>query len=719
MYRWVSGRTLLLAGGVGSVLAAAMFVATLWITWQDARDLRGSELRLEVLAQDLLQTIGYTGMIHNFKNCVLRPDEPDYCTNAASDARRALDLMDQIEALSRERELDIELPELRTAVLAYAENVPRVIEGHAAQEPVRDLDAAVRVDDLPAARNLRETISAARETISARISGIGRSYFTQSVAGIAAMLLLAALFVALSRYESRVIREKQERLDAVFTAILGGVVGFDGQGRIRLVNPPARRLLNLATAAPPMDWPARLHVTPQGDEAGNEPEDIVGRVLKGTPISGELYTLGQDGAVERPRYLRLSSAKLSESTSGLGAVLFMEDVTDQERNRQKIERSSRLDALGELSGGIAHDFNNLLATILYAVELSLKEPQTPRATDLLGRALATVDRARQLTERLLAFGRRSPGKVHSWPVTQAFEDFEALARTAIGAEIELVLDVESPDLLVHCDQAQLENALLNLVINSRDAIRDSGRGGKIILQARPVETAVPETGILRRGKPEVTRFVEISITDDGPGMDEETRQRATDPFFTKRLRGRGTGLGLAMVYGFVQQSQGDLKIYSAPDHGTTIRMTLPRGTREDRREPPVGQGDVQHGDGETVLLVEDEADLLDMMSALLADLGYRVGTATSGQEAWDRIAAGERFDILLSDVVMPGGMSGIDLAQKVRERMPGAAVILMSGYAGLSQTRSEAPDVPILQKPCMPGDLARALRDVRSQKGRA
>lgn len=711
MRKRLSGSALLLVGGIISILAVSFFGWSLWRIQNEASDLRTSELKLEELTQELLQSIGYTGLIHDFKNCVLRPNELFYCDRAEEDARTALALINEIGTLSRENELEIDLVSMQEAVRAYGRQVSIVKQSHARGVPVEEIDAQVRVDDLPAARELAVSIPKARETLFGSVETLAWTYFALSVVGIALLLVLTVLFILLSRYEGRFIRQKQERLDAVFSAISGGVIGLDGQGGIRLINPTARRLLNIPARRPPMPWPAHLRFRVPGQMDDTASVDLRFRALNDDHMAAELFNIEQEGSAVPAQYVRVSSAALTEASSGLAAVIFVDDVTVEERNRQQIERNSRLDALGQLSGGIAHDFNNVLATILYSVNLTMKEPQTEKAKRLLRRALSTIERARQLTERLLAFGRRAPGKAHSRAISAVFRDFEALARTAIEADVEVCFVEEEEGLYVHCDQAQLENALLNLVLNGRDAIRDAQKGGRITVAARPVQKEVPAGPSDAEGETIVRRFIEISVTDDGPGMNEEIRARSTDPFFSMKPTGRGTGLGLAMVYGFVQQSEGEFRIYSAPDHGTTVRMTLPRGTERDQREGTMSQEPPARAGGETILLVEDEADLLEMMKEVLVDLGYRVETAGTGQEAWARVEQGLEFDVLLSDVVMPGGLTGFDLAEKVRARMPGRPVILMSGYAGLSHAQAEAGTVTVLQKPCMPAELARALRD--------
>ena len=719
MHRKISIRSLLVGVATVSVVVVLYIGWSFWRFQEDTLGLRDREVRLDYVAQDLLATIGYNGMIHNFKNCVLRPDLPRYCDQAEVDATRAQGLIDEIEAMSADSETD--LTPIRDTVEAYRAKIGTIREDHANGVPITDIDVDVGVDDSPAARALRDAIEEARSQIEALVVRVSQAYFMPATAGLGLVIVLLGMFVYLSRLELRSIRDKQEKLDAVFSSISGGLFGLDRAGQIKLINPTGRALLQKHGVRMPGAWPATLRFESPHRDSENYRGDPVQRMLAGERLHGEIHLLKHDDSTDAPRYMRLTSAPLTEATTGLSHVLILVDVTDQEQHRQQIERSSRLDALGQLTSGIAHDFNNLLATILYAVDLAQREPQTDRAGKLLGRVMGTVERARKLTDRLLAFGLRHPGNAQSRQLREIYQEVAVLARAAVGEDIDLIFGTDGEELLVHCDQAQLENALLNLLINSRDAIRDSGMGRKIVVSARGVVADHAQLrhydDLQREIDVKAERFVEISVTDDGPGMSEEVRRRATDPFFTMKPRGRGSGLGLAMVYGFVQQSHGLLHIYTTPDHGTTVRMTLPRGTEDDRREAPVTRPGPELGNGETVLLVEDETDLLDVMTIVLEDLDYRVETAETGKIAWEMITANPSCcDLVLSDVVMPGGMSGIDLCNRIIADYPGIPVVLMSGYAGLSQTKDDFPDVPILQKPCMREELARALRDALSRR---
>ncbi len=708
-------RRMLILGPVAAAAVLGVFAWSYLRLLDEARDLRETGLRFETTSQDLLANIGFVGLIHDFKNCVLRPDEPEYCAQAEAHARRAEELIAELDRLAAEIGLDERLDGLLETVRGYGARAAVVETAHAEGRPILEIDDAVRLSDSAAAAEIETTLRQARRTLKARLDRLRDLYLVQAVAGMLSMVALAGWFAFMLLREHRLSLAQEERLSAVFGALSGGVIGFDAAGRVAMINRQGRAMLGAETATPPFDWPEQATLRAPEDNQPATAHGPFGRLVAGDGIKGETYLLSLPGGEEH--YVRITGGPL-RSGGDIAAVAVLDDVTQQERHRQHIERNSRLDALGQLSGGIAHDFNNLLATILYAVNLALNEEQSERSQRLLKQAIASVDRGRNLTGRLLSFAKRQPGTARSRTVAEVLREFEALARPAIEASIAMHVEPPDPALYVHCDQSQLENALLNLVLNSRDAILGAGQGSEIRVSARAVTSTSSDLRRRQRaeaaeGRPvsaEDYRYVELSVIDDGPGMSAEVRRRATDPFFSTKDQGQGTGLGLAMVYGFARQSNGEMQIYSDEGHGTTVRLTLPRGTPENRREGPVSRPEVVRGEGETVLLVEDEPDLLSIMSEMLTDLGYVVETATSGTEALSRIRGGLEFDLLLSDMIMPGEIDGLTLARRLRRVRRDARVVLMSGYAERMASETQGIEYPVLQKPCMPEELAAAIR---------
>ncbi|MGZ2259061.1 ATP-binding protein [Roseobacter sp. A03A-229] len=530
----------------------------------------------------------------------------------------------------------------------------------------------------------------------------------------------------------RDLAETSQQLQLVLDTTMNGIIGLDAKGMVKVINPAARHMLGGNSDRAPFPWPEEIKFLDVIDmHPLDASDDPINRALAGQSLVGETHAMTRKGALEN-RYVRVSSAVVQDDSSSLSCVIVLDDVSLLEKNRQQIERKGRLDALGQLTGGIAHDFNNLLATILYAMQLTRSDNLSERSDRVLETALGAVERGRELTGRLLAFAKRQPGVAKSRPVSQVFSDFEALARPAIEADVAISFVPPEPDVLIYCDHGQLDNALLNLVLNSRDAITRSGKSGKITVKARPVDEIDADLKLRRedpyayiaegmqeahaadlaRHDERAYRYVEISVTDDGPGMSDEVKSRALDPFFTTKDASSGSGLGLSMVYGFIQRSDGELRIYSELGFGSTIRMILPRGTAEHEREEPITRLPTRRGAGQTILVVEDENSLLLMMEHLLDELGFRYESANSGDAALRLIEEGIEVDLLLTDIVMPNGINGFELARRVRDMRPDLPVVYMSGYTGFGS--SEMRDVvgPMLQKPCPPVQLAEVLTDV-------
>ncbi|MEM9724993.1 MAG: response regulator [Pseudomonadota bacterium] len=542
--------------------------------------------------------------------------------------------------------------------------------------------------------------------------------------------------------EARAARELAA-VDASVRQVLdtatNAIVALDAQGRIVLANPVARHLLGRPDETAPFPWPEDLRFLNAADLTSlTGSEDPLRKALSGVRLRDRVYRLERgdhesDEPRDAPRYVRLSSAPVAAPDAAMRAVVVFDDISEQEAQRQQIERASRLDALGQLTGGIAHDFNNLLATVQSAVQLAKRLPASE--TDrLLDTALSATRKGATLTQRLLAFARKQPAQARSRRVREVLDDLEALTRPTIEATVSIEV-LAAPDLWVHCDQGQLDNALLNLVLNARDAILRQGERGRIQICARAVSDTAFEPAEGPRepapSPPGGARYVEFTVADDGPGMSEEVQRRALDPFFSTKEAQSGAGLGLSMTYGFVRQAGGALRIVSEEGDGAMVRLLLPRGAPEGEGAGKwagewegewAGEKDAPppRGDGRRLLIVEDEPALLAMLTEALEDLGYGVSGARSGGEALSMARSGCAFDLLLTDVVMPRGVGGFELARRLRADRPDLPVVYMSGYTGFADDEMGEVIAPLLQKPCEPAALSRVIgRALRSLKPRS
>jgi len=385
------------------------------------------------------------------------------------------------------------------------------------------------------------------------------------------------------------------------------------------------------------------------------------------------------------------------------------DVTELRALERKLRQSQKMEAVGQLTGGVAHDFNNLLTIILGSAEaLADLHSDDPEARQLAETTMLAAERGATLTSRLLSFARRQALAPKHIDPGHLLAGIEGLIRRTITEDIEIRIRVAPDVWAIDVDPSQLENAILNLVINARDAMPD---GGRLNIEASNV-TILPEEAAHRDGlKP--GRHVRIAVTDTGVGMPPEVSERAFEPFFTTKDVGKGSGLGLSMVWGFVQQSNGYAQIYSEAGEDTSVKLFFPGATEEPAPEIASPPGDMTGGT-ERILVVEDDDTVRTHVVAQLSGLGYGVRDVASAAEALAVMDDGWPFDLLFSDVVMPGGMNGRQLADAALLRRPDLKVLFTSGYtedAIVHHGRLD-PGVNLLGKPYRRAELATKIRDV-------
>jgi PAS domain S-box-containing protein len=403
---------------------------------------------------------------------------------------------------------------------------------------------------------------------------------------------------------------------------------------------------------------------------------------------------------------------LNAFPSGEGLAVYFRDITEHKHAvearrliEEQLHQSQKMESVGQLTGGIAHDFNNLLMVASGNLELIEGAAVDGRVRQFAERARRAVDRGAKLTGQLLAFSRRQRLNPRLVNANELISEFQGLMRQAVGEACEVKLLTDGQLWLCHVDSALLETALLNLALNARDAMPD---GGVLKIETRNL---VIDEGAAAGCLP--GSYVMVSVTDTGCGMPPEVRDRVFEPFFTTKEVGKGTGLGLSMVYGFVRQSGGYIAVDSAPDAGTTVALYLPKATQELDAEVNAIPTQAIPGGSERILVVDDDEDLLKVTSAKLTAFGYRVHCARNGAEAIEIFRSGQEFDLLFSDIVMPNGMNGVELAREARKLNKGIKILLTTGYAGDVLERHQAVDeFPIIDKPFHLADLARRLRSI-------
>lgn len=494
-------------------------------------------------------------------------------------------------------------------------------------------------------------------------------------------------------------------LNAILQSAVDAIITIDRHGSIVTVNPAAEHLFGYRQH----EFLGRnVHfLMPEPYHSEHDGYIRAYRETRRKKIIGigrEVVGKKADGTVF-PIHLAVSEFTVGGEQHFAGII---RDLTEHKSTERALYEAQRMEAMGQLTGGIAHDFNNLLTVIIGNLEMLESKLNSDVQRELATEALEAAEVGARLTARLLAFARRS----HLEPVPVNLNTFvlgltDMLHRT-LGETIYLSNALSPALWTVIADPSQVESAIVNLAVNARDAMPD---GGRLVIETANVsiDAEVTTDEVLDPGE-----YVRLSVTDTGVGMPPEIREKAFEPFFTTKEHGRGTGLGLAMIYGFAKQSGGQATIYSELEKGTTVNLYLPRHTAESHEEvvdaPVVGR----IGAGKIVLAVEDDDRVRRLTVARLKELGYNVLEASSGQEALDVLARHPETEVLFSDLVMPGGMSGYELCLRARELFPHIKALLTSGYAE-ELTRADtlaAARLRVLRKPYRISELAQALEAV-------
>jgi PAS domain S-box-containing protein len=513
---------------------------------------------------------------------------------------------------------------------------------------------------------------------------------------------------------SAAIRDGSERTQtAIIASSSDAIISKDTRGRIVSWNPGAQALYGY-TSAEMLGRDIRELIPAVLLE---EEDGLFARVVAGEHVL-EYETLRRraDGSTVQ---IAKTMSPVNDSTGAVVGVSAIDrDITERkraDRDRQALEdrlhQSERLESLGQLAGGIAHDFNNLLSVILNYASFVLEEvtDNSPAREDL-EEILTAAERAARLTHQLLIFGRRETIQPEPLDLDMVVADVQSLLSRTIGEDIELVVSRSEAPPVIHADRGQIEQVLLNLAVNARDAM---ATGGTISIETAPVTLDAEVVG-LHPGLA-VGRYLQLSVSDTGMGMDQETIDHAFEPFFTTKARGEGTGLGLATVYGIVTEAGGNVTIYSEKGMGTTIRVYFPPSDST----PVVSTSDsteLSKGAGDTILLVEDEDAIRKVATRILERNGYEVLQAGNGVEALV-LARDHHFDLLLTDVVMPQ-MSGRDLAERVHAMRPELPILFVSGYSQgvLGPRRGLGDDVTIVQKPFTERTLVESIQTMLSAR---
>jgi PAS domain S-box-containing protein len=509
------------------------------------------------------------------------------------------------------------------------------------------------------------------------------------------------------------VRRTEERLQlqrTVLESTADAVVITESDGTITWVNPAFTRLTGYSAEEALGRKPSILR-SGQQDEASYR--ELWQTVLAGEVWEGEMVNRRKDGS----HYLEAQTITPVRDAAGAIAhfVSVKRDVSQRRRLEEQLRQAQKMEAVGRLSGGVAHDFNNVLNVIMGFSDLLLKRlPQDDRLRRHTHEILKAANRGAGLTRQLLAFSRQQVLQPKIVDLNTILTDIEKMLARLIGEDVDLVTSL-APDLgTVEVDPGQIEQVLMNLAVNARDAMPE---GGTLAVETANVDLSEAEAG--RHDYPvRPGPYVRLSVTDTGVGMDAGTKAHMFEPFFTTKAPGKGTGLGLATVYGIVKQSQGYVWVESEEGKGTTFQILLPRRGQAAAAGAKAVEGAHEPGGSETVLLAEDDDAARDLWREMLESLGYAVIEARNGAEALERASAhGGRIDVLLSDVVMPR-MGGRELFHRLEDARPGLRVIFMSGYTADTMLRQGIGESggAFLQKPFTAQQLAKKVRDVLDGK---
>ncbi len=514
---------------------------------------------------------------------------------------------------------------------------------------------------------------------------------------------------ALLERESAERRRIAEILDNTFTSMSDAVLVADQNGNIVLSNPAARRLLGIATGMTADTWPHAYDIfLADGVTPLSWQEGPLMRAARGEMVANFDFVIKHRDNGKCVSLVANGGPVQAGSPEKRAGMVVYRDITATKETERRLRHAQKMEALRQLTGGIAHDFNNILTVITGTIEiLGAGVADRPELLEIAKMINDAAERGSELTQHLLAFSRRQPLQPRETDVNELIVGSAQLLRPTLGENIEIESILDDGVAAAMIDRAQLTTALLNLALNARDAMPE---GGKLTLETADVVLDEHYAGT----NPEVVPgpYVLIAVSDTGTGIPADIIDKVFDPFFTTKDVGEGTGLGLSMVYGFVKQSSGHIKIYSEPGHGTVVKIYLPRAKGRPQQAPDDAVIESVRGGDETVLVVEDDALVRKHAVAQVQALGYTTLAANDAAQALALIDGHPGIDLLFTDIVMPGGMNGRQLADEAAKRRPRLKVLFTSGYtedALVHQGRLD-PGILLLAKPYRRTDLARMIR---------
>ena len=572
--------------------------------------------------------------------------------------------------------------------------------------------------DVPQLRQLMESVMRDQTTVEAfdlalNVGDLGRRQMLLNARRIVGRpdheesILLAVEDVTDKNTAQQAIRDREARLSAILDAAPEAILTIDEHGIVGTFSPGAEEIFGFKAEEVIGQNVNMLMPEPDRSRHDGYLEHYIKTGEKKIIGTGREMDAGRKDGSRVPIRLTVSELELDSARHFLGII---HDLTTDKKRQAELQRAQKMEAVGQLTGGLAHDFNNLLTVVIGNLELLEMRTDDTKLHDLISEALEASNLGAALTSQLLSFSKGQSLAPESVALNGLVKTMLPILQRTLDEQINIETRLADDLRATLADPGQIESAILNLAINARDAMPD---GGTLTLETRNVALDADYAAEQEDVTP--GDYVCLSVTDTGTGMLPETQARAFEPFFTTKGPGAGSGLGLSMVYGFAKQSGGNVVIYSEVGQGTTVNLFLPTVAEAEARGESAKSGNVSDSVGETILVVEDDPKVLRLTVTRLEELNYQVVSATNGPKAMEILKRRKDIDLVLSDVVMPGGMTGFDVADQALALRPDLKILLATGYAKGVEPRDVASTKThhkILRKPYGMKELAHALRDL-------
>jgi PAS domain S-box-containing protein len=679
---------------VGAIAIAVALVLAAAIAWSLSRDLT------QILGTNLLENT-----VESIRDSVVVVDEKAVVVVANAAARRLLGVDPGFDSLTGTRKFACFLPDGVTSLPIPDSPLARALRGENVDDfelvvqPEQSGGRAFSSDGGPGSRQENASRQESRAWIVANARPL------RDARGQLCGALTVLRDVTEQKRAHQALVDSEQMAQSIINSSLDAFVQTDENGSILDWSPQAEVLTGWTRAEALGSKTVELLV-PERDRDAHRQRSVLFLQEAAGGAPGMRY---EARALHRDRHEFMVEVSLTVLRRGAGYIVnaFIRDITQKRAAEAQLIQALKTESLGKLTGGIAHDFNNMLTVITGTIEIladGVKDiPHLATITKLISDA---ADRGASLTASLLAFARKQPLQPAKIDVNELIGETVRLLAPVLGKQIEVETALSSDAWPAFVDRSQLSAALVNLAINARDAMPD---GGKLTITTGNFTLGIPQA--MARGVERAGDYIAIEVSDTGTGIPQGDIERIFDPFFSTKEVGRGTGLGLSMVFGFAKQSHGSVDVRSAEGSGTAFRIYLPKADTS-ALQPPVQEDPAVQGGNETILCVEDDRKIRDYVTMQLETLGYKVIAAGNADEALAIVRQGAAFDLLFTDIVMPGTMNGRQLAERLMDGRPSLRVLFTSGYSdgALPLQGRVGQGIPLLTKPYRRAELARLLR---------